>query len=82
MWRLLNQGKDDGLRTSWFGGNSYFPIGWDWVKAALLNSWKLLNSVVFTGNEDPNPAMASLKQHQQRLYQLEFKVLTYSYAVS
>jgi hypothetical protein len=35
----------------------------------------------FTGNQDPDPAIASLKQHQQRLYQLEFKVQTSSYTV-
>ncbi|HHP7231605.1 MAG TPA: hypothetical protein ACFCUY_12205 [Xenococcaceae cyanobacterium] len=52
------------------------------VKAALINGWKLLHSVVFTSNQDPTPAMASRKQHEQRLYQLEFKVQTYSYAVS
>ena len=55
--KLSNQVKDDGLRTSWFRGNSYFRIGWDWVKAALLNGWKLLHSVTFTGNQDPNPAL-------------------------
>ena len=79
---VVESGKRRWVDTHWFRGNSYFRIGWDWVKAALLNGWKLLNSVVFTGNEDPNPAMASLKQHQQRLAQLEFKVLTYSCAVS
>ena len=79
---VVDSGKRRWVDTHWFRGNSYFRIGWDWVKAALLNGWKLLNSVVFTGNQDPTPAMASLKQHQQRLYQLEFKVLTYSYAVS
>ncbi|WP_019505198.1 hypothetical protein [Pleurocapsa sp. PCC 7319] len=57
-------------------------IGWDWVKAALLNGWKLLQIVTFSSNQDPEPAMASLKQHERRTYQLEFKVLTYSYNVS
>ena len=68
--------------THWFRGNSYFRIGWDWVKAALLNSWRLLHNVTFFGNKDLHPAMASLKQHQRRAYQLEFKILTYSYNVS
>ncbi len=43
---------------------------------------KLIRSVTFSTNQDPTPAMASRKQHEQRLYQLEFKVQTYSYAVS
>ena len=59
----------------------YRKIGWDWVKIALLNGWKLLHSVTFTNNQDPTTAMASLKQHEPRLYQLEFKVITYSCAV-
>ncbi|MDJ0596138.1 MAG: hypothetical protein QNJ72_40185 [Pleurocapsa sp. MO_226.B13] len=57
-------------------------IGWDWVKSALLNGWKLLNRVIFTSNQDPTPAISSLKQHEQRLYQLEFKVQTHSYNIS
>ena len=68
--------------THWFRGNSYFRIGWDWVKAALLNGWKLLQGVTFSSNKDPHPAMASLKQHERRIYQLEFKLLTYSYTIS
>ena len=39
-------------------------------------------AVLLFVNQDPEPAMASLKQHEQRLYQLEFKVLTYSYNIS
>ncbi|WP_199194275.1 hypothetical protein [Pleurocapsa sp. CCALA 161] len=41
-----------------------------------------LGSVTFSGNKDPNPAMASRSQHERRIHQLEFKVLTYSYNVS
>jgi hypothetical protein len=33
-------------------------------------------------NKDPEPAMASRKQYEQRLYQLEFQVQTYSYNIS
>ena len=79
---VVDSGKRRWVDTHWFRGNSYFRIGWDWVKAALLNGWKLTHSVVFTHNLDPEPAMASRKQYEQRLYQLEFKVQIYSYAVS
>ncbi|MDJ0594859.1 MAG: hypothetical protein QNJ72_33595 [Pleurocapsa sp. MO_226.B13] len=79
---VVRAGKRRWVDTHWFRGNSYFRIGWDWVKAALLNGWKLLDSVTFSSNQDPNPAMASLKQNERRIYQLEFKVLTYSYNVS
>ena len=92
---VVNNSKRRWVDTHWFRGqreradrrkttrghspSRYFRIGWDWVKAALLNGWKLTCSVTFSGYQDPTPAMASLKQHNQRLYQLEFKVQTYSY---
>jgi len=64
----------------WFRGNSYFRIGWVWVQSALINGWQLIRSVRFTSNRDPDPSMASRKQHEQRFCQLEFTILTYSYA--
>lgn len=64
----------------WFRGNSYFRIGWDWVKTALENGWTLIRQVRFTHNRDPETAMASRKQHEQRTYQIEFKIHTYCYA--
>ena len=79
---VVENGKRRWVDTHWFRGNSYFRIGWDWIKAALLNGWKLIHAVTFSCNHDPTPAIASRKQHQQSLYQLEFKVLTYSYSIS
>ena len=96
--KVVDSGKRRWIDTHWFRGqreradrrkttrgyspSRYFRIGWDWVKAALLNGWKLLYCVNFSSNKDPQPAMASLKQHQKRADRLEFKVLTYSYNVS
>ena len=96
--KVVDTGKRRWVDTHWFRGqreradrrkttrghspSRYFRIGWDWVKAALLNGWKLVRSVTFSSNKDPHPAMASLKQHQRRADRLEFKVLTYSYNVS
>ncbi len=78
---VVDSGKRRWVDTHWFRGNSYFRIGWDWVKAALGYGWKLLHSVTFSSSQDSTPAIASLKQHERRLYQFEFKVQTYSYAV-
>ncbi|WP_229424043.1 hypothetical protein [Moorena producens] len=77
MWK---PGNDGGLTPIGARGNSYFRIGWDWVKTALLNGWRLIRHVSFTSNRDPDPVMASRKQHEKRTYRLEFKVLTYQYA--
>ena len=76
---VVQSGKRRWVDTHWFRGNSYFRIGVDWVKGALINLWKLINRVEFTHNSDPSPAMASRPQHQKRLYQLEFTIQTYSY---
>jgi hypothetical protein len=46
-----------------------------------LNEWRLIRSVCFTTNRDPDPVMASRKQHEKQTYRLEFKVLTYQYAL-
>ena len=95
---VVDSGKRRWVDTHWFRGqrvravrrettrrhspSRYFRIGWDWVKSALLNGWKLVSSVTFSSNKDPHPAMASRSQHQRRADRLEFKVLTYSYNVS
>ena len=52
---------------------------------ALPVVWRVIThesaSVSFSGNNDPTPAIALLQQHEQRLYQLEFKVQTHLYDI-
>jgi hypothetical protein len=76
---VVQSGKRRWVDPHWFRGNSYFRIGWDWVKTALETGSRLVRGVRFTANQDPQPAMASRKQHQQRTYQLEFVIRTYQY---
>ncbi|WP_287314852.1 hypothetical protein, partial [Moorena sp. SIO1G6] len=78
---VVETGKRRWVDTHWFRGNSYFRIGIDWVKSSLENGWRLIRRVRFTSNHDPDPTMASRKQHEKRSYQLEFKIQTYHYAV-
>jgi hypothetical protein len=78
---VVETGKRRWVDTHWFRGNSYFRIGWEWVKASLEYGWKLLRRVRFTSNHDTDPAMASRKQHEKRRHRLEFKIQTYQYAV-
>jgi hypothetical protein len=78
---VVTAGKRRWVDTHWFRGNSYFRIGWEWVKSALEHGWQLIRRVCFTSNHDPDPAMASRKQHQKRRYRLEFEVRTYRYAI-
>lgn len=78
---VVEQGKRRWVDTHWFRGNSYFRIGTDWIKTALLDGWRLLRRVLFLSNCDPEPAMASQRQHDKRTYRLEFRPLTIKYAL-
>ena len=77
---VVESGKRRSIDTHWFRGNSYFRIGCDWIKSALVNCLTLICQVRFSRNFDPEPAMASRSQHHKRLYRLEFTIHTYQYA--
>lgn len=76
---VVEKGQRRWVDVRWFRGNSYFRIGTDWIKSALLDGWRLLKRVVFSSNRDPDPAMASRRQHEKRLYRLGFMPLTVKY---
>lgn len=76
---VVESGQRRRVDPHWFRGNSYFRIGWDWIKTALEQGWQLIESVCFRSSYDPQPAMASRKQHDKRCYRLEFKILTFQY---
>jgi hypothetical protein len=77
---VVAAGRRRWVDTHWFRGNSYFRIGWEWVKTPLNHGWRLIRRVRFRSYRDPDPVMASRQQHQRRLCRLEFKVQTYKYA--
>jgi hypothetical protein len=76
---VVESGQRRWVDPHWFRGNSYFRIGWDWVKTALEQGWQLIHAVCFTRVNDPEPAMASRKQYNDSIYRLEFKIRTYQY---
>ncbi len=76
---VVESGDRRRVDPHWFRGNSYFRIGWDWIKTALEQGWQLIRTVCFTQARDPEPAMASRKQHDRRTYQIEFNIRTYQY---
>lgn len=76
---VVAAGRRRWVDTHWFRGNSYFRIGTEWIKAALQQGWHLILQVRFTGNHDPEPAIASRQQHQHHRYRLEFKVRSFRY---
>lgn len=77
--QVVESGQRRRVDPHWFRGNSYFRIGWDWVKTSLEQGWQLIQSIGFSSCNDPEPAMASRSQHQRRSLSLEFQVLTYRY---
>ncbi|MFP4104373.1 transposase [Coleofasciculus sp.] len=77
---VVSSGKRRWVDPHWFRGNSYFRIGWQWVKAAWVRGWQLIDDVVFIGNADPHPAKASCRQHCKRWHRLEFQLQSYDYA--
>ncbi len=79
---VVQSGRRRWVDTHWFRGNSYFRIGADWIKAALLQGWQLTKRVCFTTNLDPQPAMASRKQHYEKAYRFDFKLITVKFLPS
>ena len=41
---VVDGGHRRWVDTHWFRGNSYFRIGCDWIKVAVLNAWNLIHS--------------------------------------
>ena len=78
---VVASGKRRWVDPHWFRGNSYFRIGWDWLKTSLTQGWPLIHLVRFTHHHDPQPPIASRKQHDQRIYSIEFQINVYSYPV-
>jgi len=50
----------------WFRGQSSLKIGWSWVQLALSRGYELITRLHVSAEADPEPAMASKLQHQNR----------------
>ena len=64
--QVVQEGKRRLVDPHWFRGSSYLKIGWDWVKRALSRGEALIRRLNLSPKPDPEPAMASRKQHQKR----------------
>ena len=76
---VANSGQRRRIDTHWFRGNSYFRIGWEWVKAASLKGWSVISAVGFLTHHDPDPVIASAQQDEQRRLRFEFQIQTFIY---
>ena len=61
---VVAQGQRRAVDPPWFRGSSYLKIGWQWAKQAWYKGWQLITRWCLTGGEDPDPAMASRRQHE------------------
>lgn len=77
--QVVRVGKRRWVDAHWERGNSYFRIGWNWLKGCLHKDWSLFPSMYLQGGSDPEPAIASKRQAQQ-LSQREFTVKAYQFA--
>jgi hypothetical protein len=60
---IVEQSIRRAIDPHWFRGNSYLKIGWKWVHRALSQGLDLISRVRLSGAPDPEPAMASQRQH-------------------
>lgn len=63
----------------WFRGNSYLKIGWNWVKKAVIQGWKLIQHLLLDDQPDPCPSISSRKQWLN-LPPLRFRVTFFDYS--
>jgi hypothetical protein len=62
---VVRQGRRRLVDPHGFRGQSYLKIGWNWVILALGRGYALITRVHLSSACDPEPAMASKRQHQQ-----------------
>ena len=75
---VVASGKRRWVDAHWLRGNSYFRIGWNWVKGCLHQDWQLFPTISLLGHPAPAPAIASKKQAQQQ-FEREFTVKSYQF---
>lgn len=76
--QVVATGKRRWVDPHWQRGNSYFRIGWNWLKGVLYQGWRLFVTISLSGKADPHPASASKKQVEKRLKR-EFTVNSYCF---
>jgi hypothetical protein len=63
---VVQAGKRRLVDAHWFRGSSYLKIGWSYVRRALVTGDVLIGYMRLDPQEDPDPAIASRKQDEER----------------
>lgn len=72
--QVLASGKRRLVDPHWQRGMSYLKLGWNWIRLAITWQWKIHLYRFLSSVPDPQPAMASKRQHE-RCFNREFTVL-------
>jgi hypothetical protein len=65
---VVKKGRRRAVDAHWFRGSSYLKLGWRHVRRMLAGvaGYELVRELRLTGEPDPEPAMASRRQHAKR----------------
>ena len=73
--QVVALGKRRQVDAHWNRGMSYLKLGWNWIRLAITHQWKIQVVQFLSSVPDPQPAIASKRQHDDSLKR-EFTVLS------
>jgi len=74
--QVVASSKRRQVDAHWNRGMSYLKLGWNWIRLAMTHHWKIQLYRFLSSLPDPQPAIASKRQHD-RLLNHEFTVLSH-----
>lgn len=73
--QVVVSGKRRQVDAHWNRGMSYLKLGWNWIRLAITQQWKIQVYPFLSSLPDPQPAIAS-KRQQNASFEREFTVLS------
>ena len=73
--QVIVSGKRRQVDAHWKRGMSYLKLGWNWIRLAITQQWKIHVYPFLSSAPDPQPAVASKRQYDESLKR-EFTVLS------
>lgn len=73
--QVVASGNRRRVDAHWNRGMSYLKLGWNWIRLAMTQQWKIQVYPFLSSLPDPQPAIAS-KQQQNASFEREFTVLS------
>lgn len=73
--QVVASGQRRQVDAHWQRGMSYLKLGWNWIRLAITQQWKIQVFQFLSSLPDPQPAIASKRQHEDS-FRREFIVLS------